>query len=624
MLNTASATYRFGDPGIDLSLNQANNLDPGLAGWHMPRMMDTRHQTPYHPSQDYSSLEVQEIVANAPSHVVAQNMHYMRQNRRVKELEEEKHGWEEERKALQQNITALNSRCQTLQEVNQNLTRAQENLATGLSSHFRSLASKPPALEHANYPNVRFWTHKLYTREKRRIAGETDGLATSKKKPGRKKFNSDDDTPTTDSATHPYLQNEDGSLVSPEQLGVMSQKARRIWIAFKKEGEAPTTWGQISTDLHDYYVQEMVSDPKFLFLRYCDDGEWKLLEWTRKSYSSWTLSNGLREKKSKKLSESLDNPDLLQISSNESTPFLAIEEIPQTSIGFDPPAQLFFVNPLSVGNNDIRERESEPVMSPGTTTASSVTTLDTSIHGSSTAPSPLMHNRPSSDLASGVECTPDAAQAAQPAPLSVIALATPALENAATASPSASSSTPSEDVGIPNAATASPSASSSTPSEDVGVPGDGISQPAEEIASNTSVSESVTGTVPAPAPIQSTVSKKRPSTDLEAQSGNSTSQTEAGTSTTTASTVTITSAAKKRKISEDTLAVPNKAFSERNYCMIDWCAKNPGGKLFKFSEHWESLSTDKRKVFKKQADAARKLAKSASKNASTAQVSIAP
>ncbi|KIL54971.1 hypothetical protein M378DRAFT_182359 [Amanita muscaria Koide BX008] len=465
--------------------------------------------------------------------------------------------------------------------------------------------------------------------EKRRIAGETDGLATSKKKPGRKKFNSDDDTPTTDSATHPYLQNEDGSLVSPEQLGVMSQKARRIWIAFKKEGEAPTTWGQISTDLHDYYVQEMVSDPKFLFLRYCDDGEWKLLEWTRKSYSSWTLSNGLREKKSKKLSESLDNPDLLQISSNESTPFLAVEEIPQTSIGFDPPAQLFFVNPLSetdrqfsVGNNDIHERESEPVMSPGTTTASSVTTLDTSIHGSSTAPSPLMHNRPSSDLASGVECAPDAAQAAQPAPLSVITLATPALENAATASPSASSSTPSEDVGVPNAATASPSASSSTPSEDVGVPGDGISQPAEEIASsNTSVSESVTGTVPAPAPIQSTVSKKRPSTDLEAQSGNSTSQTEAGTSTTTASTVTITSAAKKRKISEDTLAVPSKACSDRNYCMIDWCMRNAGGKLYKFSEHWESLSTDERKVrdslsgiqqrtdvnnklFKRQADAA--------------------
>ncbi|KAM6489219.1 hypothetical protein JOM56_015389 [Amanita muscaria] len=584
MLSTASpATFRFGG-GIDHSLNQTNALDTSFTGWQMPHMMDTRHQTAY-PSRDYSSPEVQELIANAPTHLLAHNMHYMRQIRRLEQFEEEKCGWERERHTLEQNIAALTSRCQTYQEVNQNLTRAQEHLAiSGSSSHFRSLASKPPALEHDNYPNIRFWTHKLYTKEKRRIAGETDGLATSKKKPGRKKFNSEGDA-LTEAATHPYLQNEDGSLVSPEQLGVMSQKARRIWIAFKKTGEAPATWGQISTDLHDYYVREMVSDPRYIFLRYCNDGEWKLLEWTRKSYSSWTLSNGLREKKSKK--SSLDDPDLIKMTSNETTPFLPTEEMSPNSN--EPP--LFFTNPLNVGDDDIREKEPEPV------SASTISTFDRSISRSPTPPSPLIHNGPSTtssehdhsnDLASRDERAPDehAPDERAPAQPTPAAITEPASRNTIAAA----------SLSVPPSLTQNPTSNlegSAQSGEDLCAPGD----------TNTT---------------QSTVSKKRSSEVLEASGAMSPSQIEATTSTSTtpASTVTITSAvaAKRRKISEDTLAVPSKAFSDRNYCMMEWCANNPGGKLYKFSEHWEALSTDGRKLFKKQADAARKFAKSASKN----------
>ncbi|KAM6491889.1 hypothetical protein JOM56_012527 [Amanita muscaria] len=317
----------------------------------------------------------------------------------------------------------------------------------------------------------------------------------------------------------------------------MSQKARRIWIALKKAAEAPATWGQISTDLHEYYVREM-----------CDDGEWKLLEWTRKSYSSWTLWNGHQEKKLKK--PSLDDSDLIKMPSNETTPFLSVEEIPPTSN--EPP--LFFANPLSVGDDDVREKEPESVSA--STIATGVNSTTSSEHD---------------NLASGDMRAP--ADAAQPTPPVVTP---PASGNGTIAAASLSKPNPSSNL--------------DGSGEDLGAPGD----------------KNVT---------QSTISKKRSSEVLEVSG--TTSQTEAGTLTTTSAstvTITVTSAAKKHKISEDTLAVPSKAFSDRNYCMIDWCMKNAGGKLYKFSEHWESLSTDERKrtdvnnkLFKRQADAAQEL-----------------
>ena len=60
----------------------------------------------------------------------------------------------------------------------------------------------------------------------------------------------------------------------------------------------------------------MLNEPGLEFLCLCDDGQWKLKEWTQMSYSLWAKRNGIREARLKKEpgeDDSLNNEDLIQM-----------------------------------------------------------------------------------------------------------------------------------------------------------------------------------------------------------------------------------------------------------------------------------------------------------------------
>ena len=75
--------------------------------------------------------------------------------------------------------------------------------------------------------------------------------------------------------------------VSEEQIVEMSHKARMLWRTLNSNGMALPTFGQISMRAWEYYSSMMLADKALEFLLLCDDGEWKLREWSTRSYPSW-------------------------------------------------------------------------------------------------------------------------------------------------------------------------------------------------------------------------------------------------------------------------------------------------------------------------------------------------
>jgi hypothetical protein len=141
--------------------------------------------------------------------------------------------------------------------------------------------------------------------------GESDGDSSTlriKAKPGRPRKDLHEE--------YIYLENEDGSLVSREVIFRMSQKAHTIWETLDEHGLAPTAFDKISETAWEFYARSMLSDPEFFFLRLCDDGQWKLKEWSNSSYPSWYDNRGVRQKKVKNSNDSiLDDPNWIQLGS---------------------------------------------------------------------------------------------------------------------------------------------------------------------------------------------------------------------------------------------------------------------------------------------------------------------
>ena len=67
----------------------------------------------------------------------------------------------------------------------------------------------------------------------------------------------------------------------------MSRKARMLWTTLDEDGMAPQTFGQISMKAWEYFSRMMLADEAHDFLLLCNDGEWKLREWSTRSYPSW-------------------------------------------------------------------------------------------------------------------------------------------------------------------------------------------------------------------------------------------------------------------------------------------------------------------------------------------------
>ena len=152
-----------------------------------------------------------------------------------------------------------------------------------------SLPAKQPLHKRTDFQAVSQWTRKDYRRAEARgnaQQGETDGNATtarSKGKRGRPRKGSDDET----SKSHLYLENADGTLVDSDQIADMSRKARMLWRTLDEDGLAPPTFGQMMPKAFEYFSRMMLADEAHNFLLLCDDGEWKLREWSTRLYPSW-------------------------------------------------------------------------------------------------------------------------------------------------------------------------------------------------------------------------------------------------------------------------------------------------------------------------------------------------
>lgn len=146
-------------------------------------------------------------------------------------------------------------------------------------------------------PDIVQWNREVYLRStastKAQKRGETDGNATAirkKAKAGRPPKTTDDD----DTHGHLYLENLDGTLINTASLRKLSSKARSVWFTLATHHEAPPTWGKVSDVAGEYYYRRVLNEPGLEFLQYCDDGLWKLREWTQQSYSGWARNHGIR------------------------------------------------------------------------------------------------------------------------------------------------------------------------------------------------------------------------------------------------------------------------------------------------------------------------------------------
>jgi hypothetical protein len=198
------------------------------------------------------------------------------------------------------------------------LDKLIQNVSTiGLSPTNATLSTHkdmPPPLDPKNFPQVRFWTAKSFEEYCNNSVGETNALATQQRKRGRcGKSEGNDDR-------HPYLENEDGSAIPRETLVKVGQRARRLWQALVTAGLAPSSWGKASENAYTYFNNEMLNEPELQFFRYCE-GNWKLLRWAARAYSSWTRNhlkssdadNSKTQRANKRKREPLDDPSLLQI-----------------------------------------------------------------------------------------------------------------------------------------------------------------------------------------------------------------------------------------------------------------------------------------------------------------------
>src|SRR5277367_685863 len=155
-----------------------------------------------------------------------------------------------------------------------------------------SCKSVAPPLDKANFPKVKLWTHKLYKKACLEAIGDTDALATSRKKRGRPRRCDNDGTDDETSERHFYIEDTNGNPVTEDRLKQISLKARLIWTSLKKAQLAPSTWLKIDNDAYEYFKSEMLYE--FTEFQLCE-GSWKLDRWTTLNYPSWT-KNHLRVK----------------------------------------------------------------------------------------------------------------------------------------------------------------------------------------------------------------------------------------------------------------------------------------------------------------------------------------
>jgi hypothetical protein len=215
----------------------------------------------------------------------------------------------------------------------------------------------PPPLDRKEYPQVVFWTAKSFEIHSNNQTGETDGLATHQKRPGRRsKSEIYEDR-------HPYLENKDGSAVPREILAKVGQKARRLWHAMNAVSMAPSSWGKASEMAYKYFNGGMLNEPEFVFFRYCE-GNWKLMRWATRAYASWAhnhmkskAGNNKTSRATKRKRASLDDPSLIRLDDDQDLDIpTAVSPPPDAAPVDDTPSSLDSV-PSQVLYVHIRHRD---------------------------------------------------------------------------------------------------------------------------------------------------------------------------------------------------------------------------------------------------------------------------
>jgi hypothetical protein len=156
----------------------------------------------------------------------------------------------------------------------------------------RSSKGTAPPLDPAMYPKVKYWTKKAYKKAVKDTIGDTNALATAKRKRGRPKQNDNIDEEDHDDAKHPYIEDASGSPVSHDRLWQLGYKARQCWFTLRKRNMAPTSWKNAESDAFDYFISEV--EHEIPELRFCE-GHWKLDRWATLNYPSF-FQNHVKDK----------------------------------------------------------------------------------------------------------------------------------------------------------------------------------------------------------------------------------------------------------------------------------------------------------------------------------------
>lgn len=202
-------------------------------------------------------------------------------------------------------------------EINNKLTSAAPiNVGSSKQTwtHLPTMKDPPSRLNRHDFDNVKYWTKSSWNVYERTQRGATNGNAKKTKKRGRpEKETPDDDCDSLEPNTaHVYLETEDGIPVSKALVTQQGQKMRSLWATLGKHGLAPMVWSEADSLAVRFVDSSILSDPRFDYLRLCDDN-WKLKHWITKNYPSWVRNHLVPDGVPKAKKEALDNNDLLKI-----------------------------------------------------------------------------------------------------------------------------------------------------------------------------------------------------------------------------------------------------------------------------------------------------------------------
>ena len=153
-------------------------------------------------------------------------------------------------------------------------------------------AGQPPTVPPApkpfpkiDCPEITFWTraeYRNFIKKKKQEARATNGSSSTTKT-----------TRWCHDQAHPYLQYKDGTLVMGDSLTSLSMKIHSVWLSLHSHGITPKTFSKMSSEALEFLLQSILPLLEFKYILYCDNGHWKLKEWCKQNYSSWTRNNGI-------------------------------------------------------------------------------------------------------------------------------------------------------------------------------------------------------------------------------------------------------------------------------------------------------------------------------------------